>query len=124
MLRSTDPRLNGIWLQWSCDEPIYLSSICQAWPIHTNIYSNRKSLIPFKTESFYCPPNFHLGTTGLSSTNPMMTKASIKLSEPMCYRVLSNTVKADWEVSVNIHVIDALFLFYNDLNVHIYCFVL
>nr|CAH8873696.1 unnamed protein product [Trichobilharzia regenti] len=99
MLRSTDPRLNGIWLQWSCDEPIYLSSICQAWPIHTNIYSNRKSLIPFKTESFYCPPNFHLGTTGLSSTNPMMTKASIKLSEPMCYRVLSNTVKADWESS-------------------------
>ncbi|CAH8609522.1 unnamed protein product [Heterobilharzia americana] len=90
-------RLNGIWLQWSCDEPIYLSGLCQAWSIDQDRYSYRKSLLPFRTESFYCPSSFHLGTTGLLTMTG--SKPFVKLSQPMCYRVLNHVAKADWESS-------------------------
>ncbi|CAH8631355.1 unnamed protein product [Schistosoma bovis] len=93
MFRATDPRLNGIWLQWSCDEPIYLSSLCQASPIYQNRHVNQMLLSPYRTETFYCPSGFQLGTTGLLKVKG---QSMAKLSQPMCYRVFNHVTKMNW----------------------------
>ncbi|CAI2733690.1 unnamed protein product [Schistosoma spindalis] len=93
MFRSTDPRLNGIWLQWSCDEPIYLSSLCQASPIYQNRHVNQMLLAPYRTETFYCPSGFQLGTTGLLKVKG---QSMAKISQPMCYRVFNHVAKMNW----------------------------
>ncbi|TNN07662.1 C-type mannose receptor 2 isoform 2 [Schistosoma japonicum] len=99
MFRSTDPRLNGLWLQWSCDEPIYLSSLCQATPVYLDSRVYQTSPSPsYRTESFYCPLNFQLGTTGLLEIKGQSIE---KLSQPMCYRVFNHVTKMDW-ISSNI----------------------
>lgn len=97
MFRATDPRLNGIWLQWSCDEPIYLSSLCQASPIYQNRHVNQMLLSPYRTETFYCPSGFQLGTTGLLKVKG---QSMAKLSQPMCYRVFNHVTKMNWAVSL------------------------
>ncbi|CAL8075564.1 unnamed protein product [Calicophoron daubneyi] len=84
LFRSTDPRLNGLWLQWSCNEVTHLPSVCQAVPISSSVISEAK---PVKSWSKDCPPNFYLGTTGFSS-GP---------SRPVCYHLLSRTERYNWK---------------------------
>ncbi|CAH8593658.1 unnamed protein product [Schistosoma turkestanicum] len=98
MFRSTNPRLNGIWLQWSCDEPIYLGSLCQASPIYHYTPVHRLSIGSDQTEPFYCPSGFQLGTTGLLR---IKGNSMAKLSQPMCYRVFNHVSEMDW-ASANI----------------------
>ncbi|CAI2738338.1 unnamed protein product, partial [Dicrocoelium dendriticum] len=86
LYRSTYPRLNGLWLQWSCEEAILLPSICQAVPPAGMDWDN----VVRNTGSYECPTGFYLGTTGLSAS-------AASLTGPVCYRLLSATVTFDWK---------------------------
>ncbi|OON23505.1 lectin C-type domain protein, partial [Opisthorchis viverrini] len=88
LYRSTYPRLNGLWLQWSCEKPVLLASICQASPppVRTD---------DLKLTSSSCPSGFYLGTTGLSPMSP----GGRKISQPVCYRLLNTNKKLNWKES-------------------------
>ncbi|VDP90832.1 unnamed protein product [Echinostoma caproni] len=81
--RSTYPRINGLWLQMSCDLPILLPAVCQAIP---TAWTEQTVNPPI---SSVCPPGFHPGTSG--------DVASSTLSKPMCYRILDPSRKMTWQ---------------------------
>ncbi|TGZ60208.1 hypothetical protein CRM22_008663 [Opisthorchis felineus] len=87
LYRSTYPRLNGLWLQWSCEKPVFLASVCQASPPSVRTDDLRL------TSS--CPSGFYLGTTGLSPMSPR----GRKISQPVCYRLLNTSKKLNWKES-------------------------
>ncbi|KAF5401209.1 Lectin C-type domain protein, partial [Paragonimus heterotremus] len=89
--RSTLPRLNGLWLQWACDQIILLPSICQAIP-PDGMNLDDAGLTPVSAS---CPSEFFLGTTGFANSR----SSSANTVQPVCYRLLSQTEKLDWQTS-------------------------